>query len=119
MYRVPSNLDLTEIIGQFTTQILVGQFDIQFSLGNVHFAIQSSIKLVRNAEVIGTWREGVWPPPQFFELMNVEVDKYAIPNDRMIVIYLKNGIEIHLSDDWDQYESMQISLEGDPRQWII
>jgi hypothetical protein len=119
MYRIPSDLNLSKVIGQTTTQILVGQFDIQFSFGEVHFAVQSGIDLVRNGETIGGWQEGEWPSPQFFEVMNVNVTKYEIPNDRTIIVYLENGVEIHLNDDSDQFECMQISIKGAPSQWII
>lgn len=119
MYRIPHGLDLSKVIGQSTTQVRVGQFDIQFSFGDVHFAVQSDIDLVRNGETIGSWREGAWPPPQFFEIMNVDVSGYEIPNDRAIVIRLENGIEIHLHDDSDQFECMQITINGEPNQWII
>ncbi|OGP48355.1 MAG: hypothetical protein A2022_10175 [Deltaproteobacteria bacterium GWF2_42_12] len=119
MYRIPKELDLSKIVGQFTTQIRVGQFDLQFSFGEVHFAIQSCINLVRNGEIIGKWQEGKWPPPQFFEIMNVDVTRYEIPNDRTIVVHLENGMEIQLSDDSDQFECMQISIKGEPNEWII
>jgi hypothetical protein len=119
MYRIPSDLNLSIMIGQSTTQVLVGQFDIQFSLGKVHFTVESGINLVRNGETIGGWRQGQWPSPQFFEIMNVDVTKYEIPNDRTIIIYLENGIEICLSDDSDQFECMQISIKGESSQWII
>ena len=119
MYRIPKDLDLSKIVGQFTTQVRVGQFDLQFSFGEVHFAVQSHVDLVRNGEVIGKWQEGEWPTPEFFGIMNAEVVRYEIPNDRTIEIHLENGIEIHLTDDSDQFECMQISIQGDPDQWII
>lgn len=119
MYRIPRDLDLSKVVGQSTTQIQVGQFDIQFSFGDVHFAVQSDIDLIRKGETIGSWREGAWPPPQFFEIMNVDVAKCEIPNDRKIIIHLDNGIAIHLNDNSDQFESMQISIKGEPSQWII
>ena len=114
MYRVPLDLDLSAIVGEFTTQIRVGQFDIQFSFGPVTFAIESPVSLVRQGEVIGGWSEGRWPDSGFFDTMNVNVSKWEIPNDRTIQIHLENGIEIHLSDDSDAYECMQIYLEGSP-----
>jgi hypothetical protein len=58
VYRVPSDLDLSAIVGQFTTQIRVGQFDVQFTFGPVNFAIQSPVGLIKDGEVIGSWREG-------------------------------------------------------------
>lgn len=117
MYRIPNDLNLSRIVGQSTTQIRVGQYDLQFSFGEVDFAIQSPVNLVRAGNVIGTWQEGLWPSPQFFEVMNVDVMKYEIPSDQKLVIYLENGIEIHLSDDSDQFECMQISIGK--HQWVI
>lgn len=119
MYRISKEMDLSRIVGQSTTQIRVGQFDIQFSFGDVDFAVQSAIELARNGEVIAIWREGEWPPSQFYEVMNVEVRSYEVPNDRSIVIFLENGLEIFLRDDSDHYECMQISVKGEPNQWII
>ncbi|WP_313548974.1 hypothetical protein [Pseudomonas sp.] len=119
MYRIPEDLDLSGMVGEFTTQILVGQFDMQFSFGKYHFAVQSNITLVRNGEVIGVWQEGVWPPSQFFEIMNVSVVRCQIPDDRTIAIYLDNDIEIHLKDNSDEFESMQISIDGELGPWII
>ncbi len=92
---------------------------MQFSFGHVHFAIQSDIDLIRNDEIIATWREGEWPSPEFYQIMNIDVTKYEIPNDRQIIIYLENQIEIHLHDNVDQYECMQISIDGVAGQWII
>jgi hypothetical protein len=119
MYRVPLDLNLSAIIGQSTTQVRVGQFDVQFTFGTVNFAIQSPIKLVRNGEVISTWEEGRWPDSGFYETMNAKVSKWQIPDDRTIVIYLENGLEIHLTDDSDRYECMQISTEGAPGLVVI
>jgi hypothetical protein len=41
MYRIAKELDLSSIVGQFTTQLRVGQFDLQFTLGRVKFGISS------------------------------------------------------------------------------
>lgn len=41
--------------------------------------------------------------------MNAKVLKWEIPNDPTIIVTLENGIEIHLTDDSDRYECMQIS----------
>ena len=119
MYRVPLDLDLSAIVGEFTTQVRVGQYDVQFTFGRVNFSVQSPIKLVRNGEVIGIWEEGRWPDSIFYETMNVSVTRWKIPNDQTIVIYLENDIEIHLTDDSDQYECMQISVEDGPGPVII
>ena len=51
--------------------------------------------------------------------MNTEVTRCEVVNDKLIVIKFKNGIEMHLEDNSDQYESMQISFKGDSSQWII
>jgi len=87
---------------------IAGQSDIQFSFGRASFAIQSPVSLVRQGEVIGGWSKGRWPDSGFFEIMNVKVSKWEIPNERTIQIQLENGIEIHLSDDSDAYECMRL-----------
>ena len=97
----------------------MGQFDIQFTFGPVTFAVQSSISLIRNDVLVGSWQEGKWPDAQFFEVMNVNVVRCEIPNDRLMVLHFEHGIEMHLRDDSDQYECMQILIEGNPTRWII
>lgn len=119
MYRIPDNLDLSPVVGHFTTQFRVGQFDLQFTLGPFSFNVQSAISLFRDGAVIARWEEGRWPDPGFFDIMNVEVSRCEMPNDRLIVLEFANGIGMHLEDSSDQYESMQIYFEGNPSPWII
>ena len=57
MYRIPENLDLSPVVGEFTTQVRVGQFDLQFTFGPVHFAVQSRVNLFRDGEIVA-YREG-------------------------------------------------------------
>jgi hypothetical protein len=119
MYRIPKDLDLSGVVGQFTTQVLVGQFDIQFSFGPVHFAVTSPVQLFRRGEVVARWEEGKWPDPGFFDVMNSNVKRCEVVTDRLIVLELENGLEVHLHDDSDQYECMQIWTAGNPSPWII
>ena len=106
------------MVGSESTQIRVGQFDIQFSFGDVDFNIQSKISLCKNGIEIGVWEEGRWPDNAFYEIMNTPVESVQIQSTSLIVINLENGMSIHLSDDSEQFETMQISIGGeDP--WII
>jgi hypothetical protein len=119
MYRIPADLDLTPVVGEFTTQVRVGQFDLQFTFGTVNFAVQSPVKLYRNGRPVAHWEEGRWPDPDFYDIINSEVRRCEVVNDRLIVIEFDNGIEMHLEDSFDQYESMQITIEGAQSQWLI
>jgi hypothetical protein len=119
MYRVPLDLDLSKIVGEFATQVRVGQFDIQFAFGPVNFAIQSQITLSKNGAVVGGWKSGRWPDTTFYDVMNSTVIRWEVPDDRRIVIHLENGLAIHLSDDSDRYECMQISVDGELGVQII
>jgi hypothetical protein len=119
MYGIPKELDLSPVVGAFTTQLGVGQFDLQFTLGPIRFAVQSPVNLFRNGGLIAHWEEGRWPEPGFFDVMNVEVTRCTVPNDRLIVLEFGNGIAMHLEDSSDQYECMQIYVEGNPSPWII
>ena len=119
MYRIPKSLDLGAVDGEFTTQVRVGQFDLQFTFGGVNFAVQSPVSLFRDGKLVAHWEEGKWPEPGFFDVMNSEITRYEIVGDRLIVLEFKNGLEMHLEDSSDQYESMQISFAGNPSIWII
>jgi hypothetical protein len=120
MYRIPKELDLSPVVGEFTTQVRAGQFDLQFTFGDVDFAIQSPVNLFRGGKLFAHWEEGKWPDPGFYDIMNTEVTRCQVLNDRLIVFEFENGIEMHLEDNSDQYESMQISFKGNhPSLWII
>src|SRR5258705_13982313 len=85
MYRIPKELDLSPVVGEFTTQVRVGQFDLQFTFGSVSFAVQSPINVFRNGKLVAHWEEGKWPDPGFYEIMNSEVRRCEVVNDRLIV----------------------------------
>jgi hypothetical protein len=119
MYRIPHDLDLSLVVGEFTTQVRVGQFDLQFTFGPVNFAVQSPVNLFRYGNQVAHWEEGRWPDPAFYEIMNAEVRCCEVVNDRLIVFEFENGITMHLEDNSDQYECMKISFEGEQAQWII
>ena len=119
MYRIPAGLDLSPVVGEFTTQVRVGQFDLQFTFGSVNFAVQSPVNLFRDGRVVAHWEEGRWPEPGFYEIMNAKVRRCEVANDRLIVFEFENGLAMHLEDSFDQYECMQISFEGDPSLWVI
>ena len=119
MYRIPNDLDLSAVVGEFTTQVRVGQFDLQFTFGAVNFAVQSPVNLYRDGKRVAHWEEGRWPDPGFYEIMNTKVTWCEVANDRLIVFEFNNGIAMHLEDSSDQYECMQISFEGNPSPWII
>jgi len=119
MYRIPKDLDLSPVVGEFTTQVRVGQFDLQFTFGNVNFAVQSPVNLFRAGKQVAHWEEGKWPEPGFFDIMNSKVTRCEVVHDRLITIGFENGLEMHLEDSSEQYECMQIRFQGAPSPWII
>ena len=102
MYRIPRDLDLSPIVGEFTTQVCVGQFDLQLTFGPVRFVVTSPVDLFKEGNHLAHWEEGRWPEPGFFDIMNTEVLRVEVSSDR-IVIELANGIQIQLADNSDQY----------------
>ncbi len=117
MYRIPADLDLSPVVGEFTTQVRVGQFDLQFTFGPVNFAVQSPVDLFRDGKLLAHWEEGRWPDPGFYDIMNTEVRRCEVVNDRLIVFEFENGVTMNLEDTFDRYECMQISFKG--KEWII
>ena len=71
MYRVPEDIDLSKTKGQCTTQLAVGPFDLQFEIGDVHFAVQSEVRLMKNDKELTRWQSGEWPDGCFYDLLNV------------------------------------------------
>ncbi|MFT3685886.1 MAG: hypothetical protein QM783_13355 [Phycisphaerales bacterium] len=119
MYRIPKDLDLSAVVGEFTTQVCVGQFDMQFSFGRVRFAVTSPIELLRGGNVVARWQEGTWPDAGFFDVMNSDVRRCEVVTDRLIVLEFENGLEMHLKDDSDMHECIQIWLDDGPLPWVI
>jgi hypothetical protein len=60
-----------------------------------------------------------FPDAPFYEIMKTEITRCETRTDKLIVIAFANGIEMHLVDDSDQYECMQIHFKGKPAPWII
>ncbi|QDA56445.1 hypothetical protein [Thermomonas aquatica] len=112
MYKFPSDLDLSPLIGAFTTQVLVGQYDLQFYFGDSWLATQSTVELTKDQSVVGRWEPGRWPDPAFHDVMNVAVTQAIVKDDRNLVITLDNGLSINFTDNSDQFESMQIRIAG-------
>ncbi|BAN02825.1 hypothetical protein YM304_25110 [Ilumatobacter coccineus YM16-304] len=116
MYGVPQDLDLSAVAGEFTTQVRVGQYDLQFTFGSVNFAVQSQVSVLDGERVVARWSEGVWPEAGFFDVMNAAVVGWTIGPDR-IDLDLENGLSLRFVDDSEQYETMQIRIGDD--LWVI
>jgi hypothetical protein len=119
MYRIPKDLNLSPVVGEFTTQIRVGRFDLQFTFGKFDFAMSSPVNVFRDGKLVAHWEEGKWPDAGFYDVMNSEVTHCSTVGDDRIVFQFANGLEMHLVDNSDQYESMQIYSKDPPSQWII
>jgi hypothetical protein len=119
VYRISKELDLSPVVGEFTTQVRVGQFDLQFTFGSVTFAVQSPVNVFRSGKLVAHWEEGKWPDLGFYDIMNSEVRRCDVVNDRLIAFEFENGLTMHLEDSSDEYESMQISFAGEASPPII
>ncbi len=83
------------------------------------FAVQSPVNLFRDGALVAHWEEGRWPEAGFYDIVNTNVTRCVVANDRLIVFEFENGIAMHLEDNSDAYECMQIYVEGNPSPWII
>ena len=97
----------------------VGQGDLQFTFGSVSFVVESPVNIFRNGTLVAHWERGKWPDPDFYGILNTTVTRCEAVNDRLIVFEFDSGLAMHLEDNSDQYESMQISFAGDHSLWII
>jgi hypothetical protein len=114
MYGFPGNLEYSRIIGHSATQICVGQFDLQFTLGDFRFIAQSPVTLLKNGISIGAWDGVSWPDSAFYDMMNVAVTGIELPDTRTMHISFENGITIVLHDNSDMYETLHIVVGEAP-----
>lgn len=120
MYRFPLDLDLSPLVGQFTTQLCVGAFDLQFSLGDYSFIVQGGLDLYRDGVVVATYRADSWPSHEFYGLLNAEVSSAFFHDETTLVISFTNGLEARVLDTSDQYESCQILVgKTNPTVYIV
>lgn len=119
MYRIPKDLDLSPVVGESTPQVRVGQSDLQFTFGPVNFIVTSPVLLYRAGKLVASWGVGKWPDPGFYDIMNTKVRRCEVLTDRLIVFDFDNGIEMHLEDNSEYYECIEIWFEGDSSPWII
>jgi hypothetical protein len=117
MYGIPNQLNLDVMVGTECTQIRVGQFDIQFIFGEVSFAVQSRIVLYKYNLEVGYWEAEQWPCSAFYEILNVPVESVQCL-DKKIIINLDNGFSLHMVDNFECFETMQISFDNG-ELWII
>lgn len=117
MYRIPDDLDLSYLIGRYTSQIGVGQFDLQFRFDEMMFAIYSRASVYKGKDLAGNWEPEKWPDSCFYEIMNVNVIRTEVVDKRVIRIFFENSMSIEMVEDEDPYESMRISI-GE-KDWII
>jgi hypothetical protein len=120
MYRVPASLDLTNLIGSGLSHIQLGRHQVQFHFesGTV-IRVQSRISILRGGSIICAWEEtSGWTNASFQDLLAGPVSGFSIPNDRLIEILFPGDLCMHLHDDSDQYESMQIS-RGDEADMVV
>jgi hypothetical protein len=106
MYQIPKKLDLSEAIGQCTTQL------------HVNFNIQSQVILKSDGKTITQWEEGTWPDATFYEVFNVALVDWQL-QEGSIILCLENGMEMQLMADDDGYECIQISIKGQDILWVI
>lgn len=119
MHGVPPDLDLAPIVGEITTQLRVGQFDLQFTIGPFDFRVVSLVVLKRAGNAVGSWDEGRWPDPVFYDVMNVPVRGWRLAGSRGIVIEFEQGLSLHLRDSSDHLESFLIEHLPTKELWVI
>ena len=114
MYRISRQLDLHDIVGSEIQQVCVGRYDVQFNFGSGRrICVQGDVEILSNSDIVAKWdEEHGWSSTAFFSLLNVPIEGFSIPHDRLLVITLTGCLSLNLHDSSDQYECMQIYPEG-------
>jgi hypothetical protein len=121
MYGFTSDLMIECLIASDLQQICIGKCDVQFRSGSgTLIAVQGGARILKNDTKTAVWsEENSWDTPAFYELLNHSVTRYAVLNRNVLHLDFDNGLVLELTDNSDQYESMQIYPNGESGQIIV
>lgn len=121
MYRIPTDLDLSSIIGADLNLIGMGKYDVQFHFDtHTTICLQSEAFILADGQIISSWSEtNNWSTIEFQRALNQSVLSYSIPNEHTIEIVLTGNLSLRLVDSSDQYESMQIYFKNNNLPTVI
>jgi hypothetical protein len=114
MYGIPADLNLSKLIGIQIKGINVVEFMtvIQFEDGTT-ICIEGEAKITKNDVVITQWKqESGWNTNQYALMIGKLVSSYEVITPRELVINLMEGLQIHIFDNSNEYESFHIYPEG-------
>ena len=114
MYRIPADIDLSDIVGSEIQQVCLGRYDVQFHFASGRtISVQGDVEVLEHDSVLASWNENDnWSSTGFQQLLNTTVKSYSVPNDRLLEINFDRNLILRLYDSSDQYESMQIYPGG-------
>jgi len=111
MYKLPSELNLDELVGQEINMICVGPYDAQvkFEKG---MTIQSLFKLAGEIEgKYSVWFSGEWvDTSNLLKVPKQEVMQVLRASDTELQIVLSNDVKLSIYTEESQYESINISM---------
>lgn len=113
MYGFPEDLDLGDVLGSEIQQICLGRGDIQFVFGSGRrICTQGLVEVFKGAELVSRWEAGEnWSSTAFQHLLMVTIERYAVLDERLLEIGLRDDLRLHLHDDSTQFETVQIYPE--------
>ena len=113
MYEVPTDIDLTDIVGSEIQQICLGRYQVQFRFDSERVIdVEGNIEILEHDIVIANWNEeDNWSNTAFQKLFNVRVKGYSVPNNRTLDIQFEGNLILRLYNNSETYESIQIYPE--------
>jgi len=114
MYRIPADLNLSNIVGSEIDLIGLGKYQIQFCFRSGEtISVESKIEIWSKQRIVCIWNRKThqWSNQLFQELLGVEVSGFRVENDTTLSINFGNDCTLKLYDDSDEYESIVIQPE--------
>ena len=120
MYGLADQLKIDGLVDSELQQICVGKFDLQFRFSSgTMIAVQNKARIFQAGLLTSSWtEENGWDSVGYQSLLNVEVVGYQVPENTLHIEF-RNGLLLELTDDSDQFESMQIYPFGDVDKVIV
>jgi hypothetical protein len=113
MFGFPNDLNLDDIVGSEIQQICIGRSDVQFRFGSKrHMCSQGLVEVFHDHLLVASWNvEAGWSSIEFQRLLHCAIENYNLLDERRLEIVFDGGLALHLHDNSDEFETIQIYPE--------
>lgn len=121
MYGFSPEMEIEGVVDAELQQICVGKFDLQFRFSSgTLITVQNKARVYSAGLLCASWTEETgWDHADFQRLLNAKTIGYEVLDESLLRLEFKNNLSLEMTDDSDQFESLQIYPMGDVSRMIV